>query len=69
MEENKVLVEMQQIPRDHTSSNYSDFVSCDMCHHNAFFQYQFNGELLHRCQMHSIKDITKLKGKWGFSSK
>ncbi len=68
MKENKTLVEMQQVPRKHTSNNYSDYESCDMCHHNAFFKYQYNGEILHRCQMHKIININKLKGKWGYGT-
>lgn len=64
-EENKVLVEMQQIPKKHPK--YSDFYeSCDLCHYNAFFKYQYNGEILHRCQTHKIVDIKNLKGKFGF---
>jgi len=66
MEENKVLVEMQQIPREHTPNDYSDYERCDMCHYNAFFKYQYNGEILHRCQGHKIVNIKKLKSKWGY---
>lgn len=59
-------VEMEQIPRERTPNNYSDYECCDMCHYNAFFKYEFKGEILYRCQGHKIVDIKNLTGKWGF---
>ena len=66
MSGNMILQEMQLIHRKTTPNNYSTFVSCDMCHHNAWFSYLYNGEILYRCQIHKIIDITKLKHKYGY---
>jgi hypothetical protein len=66
-QENKVLVEMQQILR-RDSKFMGHYESCDLCHYNAFFKYLYNGEILYRCQGHKIVDINNLKSKFGFGS-
>jgi hypothetical protein len=66
-EENKVLVEMQQILKK-DSKIMGHYESCDLCHYNAFFKYLYNGEILYRCQGHKIVDINNLKSKFGFGS-
>jgi hypothetical protein len=66
-QENKVLVEMQQILR-RDSKFMGHYESCDLCHYNAFFKYLYNGEILYRCQGHKIVNINNLKSKFGFGS-
>lgn len=66
-QENKVLVEMQQIPKGE-SKFMNHYESCDLCHYNAFFKYLYNGEILYRCQGHKIVNINNLKSKFGFGN-
>lgn len=58
---------MKKTPRK-VMGFWGHYESCNMCHHDAWFSYIYNGKILYRCQGHKIVNIDNLESPYHYGS-